>query len=237
MEDGIVIICIRSWLELVMILHSIDWEQIDWGTVPEWFAAFGTIGAVATALLVSHRDARRLDDERRDAKRDREAAAIERAESAEDRRRLRAEQDEISFIRKREFAQYVTVNVGLNDTVPLVDTPETAEVVSETQFKCSVLITNYGTTPVFDVKTSIPKFDPYEYQMGDGSWSKLVPASLPLIRPGSTYTHNLKIRLTDLLTLQNQTVVAFRDARGQYWETTHHGSLTSINRESKDVQD
>lgn len=74
----------------------------DWGTIPDWLAAFGTIGAVWWALHIGLRDGKRLDEERREAKQDREAAATERA-------LFRAEREAGIEAEKRRLAAQVTV--------------------------------------------------------------------------------------------------------------------------------
>ncbi|KQQ80987.1 hypothetical protein [Arthrobacter sp. Leaf137] len=76
----------------------------DWGTVPDWLAAIGTISAVVVALRLAHRDAERLDEERREAKEDRDEAAKERALFREQQA---AEAEE----RKRRLAARVTLVV------------------------------------------------------------------------------------------------------------------------------
>lgn len=76
----------------------------DWGTVPDWLAAIGTISAVGVALGLAHRDAERLDEERREAKTERDEAAKERALFREQQA---AEAEE----RKRRLAAKVTLVV------------------------------------------------------------------------------------------------------------------------------
>lgn len=74
----------------------------NWGSVPDWLAAVGTIGAVGWALHLGLRDGKRLDLERHEAKQDREAAADERALYRKDR----AEEKDAE---KRRLAAQVTL--------------------------------------------------------------------------------------------------------------------------------
>lgn len=76
----------------------------DWGTIPDWLAAIGTISAVVVALSLAHRDAERLAEERKEAKGDRLEAAKERALFREQQA---AEAEE----RKRRLAAKVTLVV------------------------------------------------------------------------------------------------------------------------------
>lgn len=76
----------------------------DWGTLPDWLAAFGTISAVAWALHLGRRDGKRLDEERRDAKRDRE-------EAAHDRELFRQQQAAEAEAQKRRLASKVSLVV------------------------------------------------------------------------------------------------------------------------------
>lgn len=76
----------------------------DWGTLPDWLAAIGTISAVGVALGLAHRDAKRLDEERREAK-------AERDEAAEERALFREQQAAEAEERKRRLAAKVTLLV------------------------------------------------------------------------------------------------------------------------------
>lgn len=76
----------------------------DWGTVPDWLAALGTISAVVLALRLAHRDGKRLEDERR-------GAAIERAQAYTDRRLFREQQEAEAEERKRRLASKVSLVV------------------------------------------------------------------------------------------------------------------------------
>ena len=76
----------------------------DWGTLPDWLAAFGTISAVVVALRLAHRDGERLEEERREAKEDRD-------EAAKDRALFREQQAAEAEERKRRLASQVSVVV------------------------------------------------------------------------------------------------------------------------------
>ncbi|MDQ0691468.1 hypothetical protein [Arthrobacter sp. W4I7] len=76
----------------------------DWGTIPDWLAAIGTISAVVVALRLAHRDAERLKEERCEAKEDRDEAAKERA-------LFREQQEAEAEERKRRLAAKVTLVV------------------------------------------------------------------------------------------------------------------------------
>jgi hypothetical protein len=76
----------------------------DWGALPDWLAAIGTISAVGVALGLAHRDGKRLDEERREAK-------AEREEAAKDRALFREQQAAEAEERKRRLASKVSVGV------------------------------------------------------------------------------------------------------------------------------
>lgn len=79
----------------------------DWGTIPDWLAAIGTISAVVVALRLAHKDGERLDEERREAKEDRDEAAKERALFREQQA---AEAEE----RERRLASKVSLGVEVS---------------------------------------------------------------------------------------------------------------------------
>lgn len=81
----------------------------DWGSVPDWLAAIGTIGAVGWALHLGLRDGKRLDKERQEAKKDRAAAAAEREAAAEERAIYRKDRAEEKEADKRRLAAQVTL--------------------------------------------------------------------------------------------------------------------------------
>lgn len=83
----------------------------DWGSVPDWLAAIGTVAAVSVALSFGHRDHKRMQIERADAAADRKAAAREREEAARDRARFREQQDAEADERKRRLASRVALTV------------------------------------------------------------------------------------------------------------------------------
>jgi hypothetical protein len=70
----------------------------NWGSVPDWLAAVGTIAAVAYALRAGFRDHKRLETERREA--------------AADRRLFRQEQAQQAMAARRRLAAQVTLVAG-----------------------------------------------------------------------------------------------------------------------------
>lgn len=87
--------------------------QQNWGSVPDWFAAVGTVGAVAYALHTGRRDQKRWERERKEAedrfRHEQQQAADrlrrEQEQSAEDRAVFRQQAE----IAKRRLAGRVTV--------------------------------------------------------------------------------------------------------------------------------
>lgn len=76
----------------------------DWGSVPDWLAAVGTVSAVCVALYFASRDSQRLDQERREAKAD-------RAEAAKERALFRDQQEAEAEARTRRLAGKVSLEV------------------------------------------------------------------------------------------------------------------------------
>jgi hypothetical protein len=83
--------------------------SIDWGSVPDWLAAVGTISAVGWALHLGLRDGKRLDIELEGAAKDRAAAAAEREAAAEERELYRKDRAEEKEAEKRRLAAQVTL--------------------------------------------------------------------------------------------------------------------------------
>lgn len=83
--------------------------SIDWGSVPDWLAAVGTISAVGWALHLGLRDGKRLDIELEGAAKDRAAAAAEREAAAEERELDRKDRAEERAAEERRLAAQVTL--------------------------------------------------------------------------------------------------------------------------------
>lgn len=70
-----------EWIAGALILESIDWECIDWGTAGEWAGAIGTTAAVGAAVRLARMEANRDEErvaERRRAEADRVRTQAER---------------------------------------------------------------------------------------------------------------------------------------------------------------
>ena len=76
----------------------------NWGSVPDWFAAVGTITAVAVALRFGLRDHARLEQERKDAAADRELFRQEQAEQAKALKRRLA--GKVTIVVDREWGPH-----------------------------------------------------------------------------------------------------------------------------------
>ena len=205
----------------------------DWGTVPEWFAAVGTIGAVLLALLVARRDGKRYDREVEEARQDRQAAAADRERAAEDSARLRQEQEERSLQRKREFAQSVTLRIEWESLEELQRDPAEPPVQV---FHCDISVENHGLTPVYDVILAYPRDTRIETGRQTSATiraSAKAPdhlfVTLPLLAPGANFEHSVIVEgdlAYDLL--HSETTLVFKDVRGQYWKTDHRGRLEEV---------
>ena len=78
--------------------------SLNWGSVPDWLAAFGTVSAVCLALALAHRDGKRLKEERL-------LAQAERMQAAEERALFREQQAAEAEERKRRLASRVSLEV------------------------------------------------------------------------------------------------------------------------------
>jgi hypothetical protein len=179
----------------------------DWGTVPDWLAAIGTISAVGVALGLAHRDAERLEVERREAKADREEAAKERALFREQQA---AEAEE----RKRRLAAKVTLVVK-----PFHEGAE--KFIRWT-------VHNGGDEPIAMVsviRRPLPR---------NGSEEKpdvQVCHTWPSIEAGGDRTEVTQVHDTFYM---REGELQFIDGAGQRWQRMEFGSLRMVNPDDPD---
>lgn len=74
---------------------------LDWGSIPNWFAAVGTILAVGISIYLARRDGKRLEVERREAAEDR--AEFRRLQAQEADRRMRQLASQVTLVSERGF--------------------------------------------------------------------------------------------------------------------------------------
>lgn len=174
----------------------------DWGTVPDWLGAFGTVSAVAWALHLGRRDGKRLDEERVEAKNDRESAAADRA-------LFRRQQEAEAEAQKRRLAAKVT----------LVVEPIRAE--AERYIKWTVH--NGGDEPI-SMATVVRRVVP------EGDNWVTPPVQLchtwPSIEPGGSRTKT--VGLFDALEMR-EGELQFTDGTGQRWQRMEFGRLRSLD--------
>lgn len=180
----------------------------DWGTVPDWLAAIGTISAVCLAVWLARRDGTRLEEERREAKADREEAAKERALFREQQA---AEAEE----RKRRLAAKVTLVVKLFHEGP------------EKFFKWTVH--NGGDEPismVSVVRRALPR---------DGSDEK--PEVQVCYTWPSIEAHGERTEVTQVYDTFNmrEGELQFTDGYRQRWQRKEFGSLRKIDSDDPDA--
>lgn len=208
--------------------NRVDLSSWNWGAVPEWFAAVGTILAVIVALLVSRRDGKRYEKELEDSKADRLAAAEDRKEATADRRRQREERDELAYERKREHAQYVTLNVGMKRAeVRLPEEFSDYEEFESQLVECRALVTNHGTAPIYEARAEFADLEGAEIFGASTWWAARTKITTPIVRPGATVTYEARVPFKHLTEFTGQAKLVFRDTRGQWWQTDQKGRLTS----------
>ncbi|QCU77255.1 hypothetical protein E7744_02750 [Citricoccus sp. SGAir0253] len=178
------------------------WESLatavgawDWGTVPEWFAAVGTVGAVGAALIANRINARERAD-----------AARERREAAEDRNRFRRIQEEEAAERRQELARQVSFTftaVALRD--------EFGEPTNEVGLDLKIV--NHGPSPISHVQIFFGEVTYYARPLDD----------LRTIPPNGEVTWGT--RNQDHFRDRPRLKLYFRDARGTHWITDLAGYL------------
>lgn len=104
---------------------------LDWGTVPDWFAAVSTLAAVVVALMFGMRDGKRLREERAAAEEDRAAFRREQAEQATAAKRRLAAQVTVTTERYAENKLCWTVHNGAEEPISSVAIVQSYEDGSE----------------------------------------------------------------------------------------------------------
>lgn len=177
----------------------------DWGTVPDWLAAVGTISAVCVALAFGFRDSKRLHIERMEAAEDRKTALIERQEAAKDRERFREQQEAEAAEKKRRLAS----RVSLNKEVFIDDIGER---------KLLWKIHNGGDEPISWVVARVQKSRPGDLKTRDTyklrNWSS--------IEAGGTRTHTSEVFESGIV---GEGQLLFTDGSGLRWQRGEYGSL------------
>ncbi|MET4620424.1 hypothetical protein ABIE18_001873 [Arthrobacter sp. 2762] len=175
----------------------------DWGSVPDWLAAVGTIGAVTIALRFGLRDGVRLAEERRESKADRELFRQQQSEEAE--------------ARKRRLAAKVTV---IADRSPSGFHPE----MGEARQYVAWTVHNGGDEPISMVsvvqrlRTGAPGADTAPTEISH-TWS--------MIEPGASRSITTPI-YDDPRNFEREREVQFTDGAGQRWQRKEFGALRSI---------
>lgn len=175
----------------------------NWGSVPDWFVAAGTTGAVIVALWLGRRDRNRLEDERREAMADRELFRRQQLDEAE--------------MRKRSLAAKVTV---IADKTPSGFHPNTGEPRQYVHWT----VHNGGDEPISMVsvvqrlRAGAPGADTAP-TMIDHTWA--------MIEAGASRTTRTKV-YNDPQDFEPQREVQFTDGTGQRWQRKELGALRRI---------
>ena len=137
------------------------WAYQDWGSVPEWFGAVGTIAAVALALYSNKVSRKQLQKAQ-------ETAELERAEAAEDRRRFREQREREELAERRRAASRVS----------LVATPEPwYDRIDQPSMTTTIEVLNGGSEPIRLVTIAARKLQdpppPEPTTMIPGNWGTI----------------------------------------------------------------
>jgi hypothetical protein len=175
----------------------------DWGSVPDWLAAVGTIGAVTVALRFGLRDGSRLADERKEAMADRELFRQQQLSEAE--------------TRKRSLAAKVTV---IADRSPSGFHPSMGE---PRQF-VDWTVHNGGDEPISMVSV-VQRLRPGA--PGADTAPTEISQTWPMIEPGASRVVRTPI-YHDPQDFERQREVQFTDGTGQRWQRKEFGALRPI---------
>lgn len=176
----------------------------DWGTVPDWLAAAGTISAVIVALRLSHRDSQRLETERAEATADRELFREQQAAEAEARRRSLAAK--VSVVAEKRASGF---HPSLKMPRQYVDWS----------------VHNNGDEPISMV-TVVQRLRP-EAPGADESGTELCH-TWPMIEAGGFREWRTEI-YRDPQDYKHQREVQFTDGTGQRWQRKEFGTLRPID--------
>lgn len=204
-------ICLLSALALGVVVLA-QWSKLhhrritaDWGSVPEWVAAFGTVAAFG-ALLIASRQWRDGQSERKLLEADRRAADKERRELAA-RRAAMAIDDEMSQ------ARLIVVE-------PLPNEQRIKAHPAEPDLKVRQMhVRNYSGAPVFDLKVSQHPLDHPDITVyGSITDSPDLPSDLPVLRAKEATATLTVAGIRDTVPTVENVAVRFTDARGLRWQ-------------------
>jgi hypothetical protein len=175
----------------------------DWGSVPDWLAAVGTIGAVSVALWFGLRDSKRLADERKEAMADRELFRRQQLAEAE--------------ARKRSLAAKVTV---ISTKSQSGFHPSMGEPRQFVDWK----VHNGGDEPISMVSV-VQRLRPGA--PGADTSPTEICKTWPMIEPGGSERFRTSI-YQDPQDFEAQREVQFTDGTGQRWQRKEFGTLRPI---------
>jgi hypothetical protein len=175
----------------------------DWGTVPDWLAAIGTVSAVMLALNLARRDGDRLETERKEAMTDRELFRQQQVAEAEARKRSLAAK--VSLVANR-----TTLSLQPAAGVPrqLVDWS----------------VHNNGDEPISMVSI-VQRLRP-EAAGADKAATEICH-TWPMIEPGGNREWRTDV-YRDPQDFEYQREVQFTDGTGQRWQRKEFGELRTI---------
>ncbi|MHC6592913.1 hypothetical protein [Arthrobacter sp. C152] len=182
----------------------------DWGTVPDWLAAAGTVSAVVLALRLARRDSKRLETERQEAMADRQSFREQRVAEAEARKR------------------------GLAAKVSLVAKKTTLSMLPDAGVPRQVInwsVHNNGDEPISMVSI-VQRLHP-EAPGADQSATEL-SYTWPMIEPGGTREWNTDV-YRDPQDFEYQREVQFTDGTGQRWQRKEFGAMRTIDPGDEDA--
>lgn len=178
--------------------------QQNWGAVPDWFAAVGTIAAVGVALRFGLRDHTRLELERGEAKVDRQLFREERAADAE-------------ALKRRLAAKVTLLTESARTGAPDPSTGQYQQVMIWKIHNGSDELIS-GVSAVQRLRPGAPGFDRAQTEICK-TWAAIEPGghrelSMPLYREIQDYLPEREIQ--------------FSDGTGQRWQRKTFGALRSI---------
>lgn len=175
----------------------------DWGSVPDWLAAVGTIGAVTIALRFGLKDGARLAEERKEATADREL--------------FRQQQLEETEARKRRLAAKVTVIADRSPSGFHPDLGEARQYVNWT-------VHNSGEEPISMVSV-VQRLRPGA--PGADTAPTIISQTWAMIEPGASRSV-ATANYNDPQDFERQREVQFTDGTGQRWQRKEFGALRPI---------
>ncbi|MCG2622699.1 hypothetical protein LVY72_12375 [Arthrobacter sp. I2-34] len=184
-----------------------DIQSWDWGSVPDWLAAIGTLAAVVFALAVATRDAKRLE--------------VEQYQAARDREVFRQEQQEQAAQRKRRLAAQVTL-ITEETALMAIGMADVLKPNFETFVQRNYTVHNGGEEPIF-MATVVDNF-PMDGNLA-GDYEARTIETWNVIEPDGRRTTAATIDPA----APSRREVQFNDGAGHRWQRQELGELREVS--------